>query len=83
VEELDTYKHKPRMEQPYYRIDGDALEFYVPDYQQVSIFMKNNTGDEIPIFEPRLFAKGLFRIRNAGTDAGRFIYRYGGKVVGE
>ena len=83
VEELDTYKHKPRMEQPYYRIDGDALEFYVPDYQEVGIYLKNKTGDEIPIFEPRLFAKGLFRIRNAGTDAGRFIYRYGGKVVGE
>lgn len=81
VEELNTYKHKPRMEQPYFRIDGDALEFYVPDYQQVSITMKNANGGETAIVETQLFAKGLFRIRNAGTDGRKFVYKYGGITV--
>lgn len=81
VEELDMAKHKPLHETAYFRINGDALEFYVPDYKKAGIYLLKKDGNETTIVEQQVFAKGLFRIRNAGTDANQFIYRYGGKVV--
>lgn len=81
VEELDTYKHKPRKEQPYYRIDGDALEFFVPDYGAVSIYKINGSGTTEKIIDEPAFASGFFRIRNAGTDGTKFVFKYGGKTV--
>lgn len=81
VEELDMAKHKPLHETAYFRINGDALEFYVPDYKKTGIYLLKKDGKETPIVEQQVFAKGLFRIRNAGTDVGQFIFRYGGKVV--
>lgn len=81
VEELDVMKNKPLFERPYFRINGDALEFYVPDYQQVVLYKKNSKGNQIPIVTPQLFAKGFFRIRNAGTDISQFVYTYNGNDV--
>ncbi len=81
IEELDTYKHKPRKDVAYYRIDGDALEFFIPDYGAVSIYKINDSGNAEKIIDEPVFASGFFRIRNAGTDAGKFVFKYGGKVV--
>ncbi len=81
MEELDMIKNFPASEGAYYLINGDALEFYVPEYRQAGIYLKQKNGKETPVIEQQIFAKGLYRIPNAGTDAGQFIYRYGGKEV--
>ena len=81
IEELDTYKHKPRKDMAYYRIDGDALEFFIPDYGAVSIQKINDSGTTEKIVDEPVFALGLFRIRNAGADVGKFVFKYRGKTV--
>lgn len=81
VEELNTGRYPPIKDLPYYRITGDALEFYVPDYQKAGIYLKGENATEIPLTEQEIYPKGLYRIRNAGTDGKIFIYRHGGKVV--
>jgi hypothetical protein len=81
VEELNTGRYPPIKDLPYYRITGDALEFHVPDYQKAGIYLKGENATEIPLTEQEIYPKGLYRIRNAGTNGKIFIYRYGGKVV--
>jgi len=81
LEELDNVKNKPAYDNAYCRINGESFEFYVPDYQKITIYSKDKEGNETPLIGPQLFAKGLFRIANAGSDAPQFYYKYGGKEV--
>jgi hypothetical protein len=81
LEELDMVKNKPKSENAYCRINGEAFEFYVPDYQKIAIYSKDKEGNETPLIGPQLFSKGLFRIANAGSDASQFYFNYAGKEV--
>jgi hypothetical protein len=80
-EELNTYKYPPLKKEAYWRIKDDYLEYYLPDYTQISVQQMHESGQFVSLIPKQLHAKGLYRIKVTNKNQGQIEFRVNDNII--